>query len=83
MKPLKIKRIEIRKPRYDPNPEKSKTDNHDWRVGLFLVFEDYNGNEYDYMPKWNELDLVNERKYRVEELNRELARKHKIMGVEE
>lgn len=75
MFPIKFKRIEIRKPRYDPHPEKSLTNNSNWRQGLFIVFEDYNGNEFDYMPKWGEIALINEKKIEVEILNKELCKK--------
>lgn len=74
MKPLKFVRLEIRKPRYDPHPEKSMTNNSKWRQGLFLIFEDYDGQEYDYMPKWDEIRRVNEGKDFIEEKNKELAR---------
>lgn len=76
MIPLNFKKFEIRKPRYDPNPEKSKTNNSKWRVGLFIIFEDYQGNEYDYMPKWDECAELNRMKDIVEELNKDLARQH-------
>ena len=75
MKPLKFKRVEIRKPRYDPHPESSKTNNSDWRVGLFVVFEDYHGNEYDYMPKWAEVNEIDNGRVAVEQQNKELARR--------
>ena len=60
MKPIKFKRIEVRKPRYNPHPEKSKTNNSDWRVGMFVIFEDYQGNEMDWMPRWDEVEKINE-----------------------
>jgi len=73
-KPIKFKRVEIRKPRYNSHPEKSKTDNSEWRKGFFVIFEDYNGEEYDYMPKWEHLaQMENGRKF-IEELNSKLAR---------
>ena len=74
MKPLKFKRFEIRKPRYDPHPEKSLTKNSSWRQGLFLVFEDYDGVEYDFMPKWDHVQELNKKKEEIEIINKELAR---------
>ena len=74
MKPIKFKRIEIRKPRYDPHPEKSTTNNSDWRMGLFIIFEDYNGIEFDYMPKWNEIEELIQKKGEIELINKQLAR---------
>ena len=76
MKPLKFKRVEIRRPRYDPNPHKSVTNNSGWRVGLFIVFEDYDGEEFDYMPKWKEVEELNKRRVEVEKVNKELAKQH-------
>lgn len=76
MIPIKFERVEIRKPRTDPNPHKSKTNNSAWRKGLFLVFRDYRGNTFDYMPKWCELELINDNKEVVESVNRELAKQN-------
>lgn len=73
MKPLKFVRTEIRKPRYDPRPETSTTNNSAWRQGLFIVFEDYNGNFYDYMPRWDEIEELVSKKDEVERINRALA----------
>jgi len=73
MKPIKFKRIEIRKPKWDSNPQKTTTNNHEWRKGLFIIFEDYDGNEYDFMPKWVDLDEINKGKEEVEQLNKRLC----------
>lgn len=72
--PLKFKRVEIRKPRYDPHPEKSLTNNSEWRKGFFIIFEDYKGQEYDYMPKWEEIQTINNKKNEIELINKNLAR---------
>ena len=74
MNPIKFVRVEIRKPRYNPNPEKSNTNNSDWRKGLFIVFQDYKGEEYDYMPKWDELITILNSSKNIEELNSLLAK---------
>ena len=76
MQPIKFNNIEIRKPRYNPNPNKSKTNNTEWRMGLFIVFKDYNGNIYDYMPKWDEIELLIEKKKEIEKINKELSIKN-------
>ena len=70
---LKFKRIDIRKPFFDPNPEKSKTNNHKWRRGLFIVFTD-GKEEWWYMPTWKEIEELNEEMKRVEMINSELAK---------
>ena len=76
IQPIIFKKVEIRKPRYDPHPEKSKTNNSAWRQGLFVVFEDYHGNTFDWMPRWDQLLAINEAREDVEEKNRVLARLH-------
>jgi len=50
---IKMIRTEKRKPRWDPHPEKSKTDNSEWRLGFFVIFE---GGGFDWMPKNDEID---------------------------
>jgi hypothetical protein len=86
MKPLKFKRIEIRAPKWDPHPEKSTTNNHEWRKGLFIIFEDYSGNVFDYMPKWNELQTILKGKESVEAVNKKLCKENlswkKIFNLE-
>jgi hypothetical protein len=52
---LLVSGTEIRKPRYDPHPEKSQTNNSTWRQGFFVIF---NGGQYDYMPLWRDLDAL-------------------------
>ena len=74
MKPLKFVCVEIRSPRTDPNPEKSKTNNSGWRKGLFIVFEDYNGNRFDWMPCWDEINNITVQRQVIQDLNGELAR---------
>lgn len=74
MKYLKLKKLEIKVPEYDPNPEKSKTNNHNWRVGLFIILTDYDGREYIYMPKWKDISLINQGKDTVEHINKELLK---------
>lgn len=74
MRPLKFIGVEIRAPRTDPNPEKSKTNNHFWRQGIFILFQDYKGNKFDYMPKWEEIEKINSMRDKVELINREMAK---------
>lgn len=74
MKPITFVEIEIRQPRYDPNPEKSKTNNSAWRHGLFVIFKDYKGNIFDWMPKWDEIDNLKIMKDKVDYINSELAK---------
>ena len=74
MKPLKFVRLEIRKPRYDPHPEKSTTNNSDWRLGLFVIFEDYQGNQFDWMPKWDEVVELRGFREVAEQVNKEVCK---------
>lgn len=78
MNPLKFKRVEIRPPRYDPHPEKSQTNNSDWRKGLFIIFEDRDGALYDYMPTWAEVSELNRQKGAIEDINGDLARLSRV-----
>lgn len=76
MKPLIFKEVEIREPRWDNHPEKSTTDNKDWKQGMFVVFEDSDGNVFDWMPKWIELEKLFITRDNVEEINKNLAIKN-------
>lgn len=79
--PIKFKRIETRKPRWDSHPEKTLTQNWKWRQGLFIIFEDYDGNEFDWMPKDIEISEINQARVDVERLNQVLAIKNFVKGV--
>jgi hypothetical protein len=76
MRPIKFKGIEVRTPRYDPHPEKSTTNNSAWRQGLFIIFEDYNGNVFDWMPKNSEIQIINYEKEKIESLNKKLCKEN-------
>jgi hypothetical protein len=78
---LKFKRVEIRKPKCDPHPEKSSTNNHEWRKGLFIIFEDYNGQEFDWMPKWDEIATIEESRVNIDDLNKILAAKQECVSI--
>lgn len=73
VKPIRFKGIEVRKPRYDPHPEKSTTDNSDWRQGCFVIFEDYQGETLDWMPRYEELAFLIEAMAATERKNKALA----------
>jgi len=73
---LRLLRVEIRKPIFDLHPEKSTTNNSEWRQGFFLIFKDNYGNEYDWMPKYSELDEINLKRVEIEEINKELCRQN-------
>ena len=79
MQPLIFDRIEMRKPRYDPHPEKSTTQNSEWRKGLFIVFKDYRGRQFDWMPKWEELEKLIKGRADIEKLNKQICAKE--MGI--
>lgn len=71
---LKVSAIKIQKPLFDPHPEKSLTNNHDWRQGLLVFFKDNQGKEFVWMPRWDEVASINNLKSEVERINSELAR---------
>ena len=77
---IKFDRVELRKPFFDPNPQKSMTNNHAWRIGLFIVFKDSYGKESWYMPKYSEIDQLLQGKLKVEQINKDLARTHHTNG---
>jgi len=73
---LKFKRFEVRTPFFDPNPDKTTTNNHEWRQGLFMVFEwigDEEKREFYYMPKWEEVQELVKKSKEVEQKNKELC----------
>ena len=75
MKPLRFKRVEIRQPRASSHkPELTTTNNKDWKQGLFIVFEDYDNNLYDWMPCWKELGIIEQQKETIEDINSSLAK---------
>jgi len=77
---IKFKKSEIKKPDFDPHPEKSTTNNHAWRVGLIVTFVDHFGNEFEYMPKWDNLEEINKKKSEVEAINKRLCFQHNQGG---
>lgn len=72
MKLVKLRKVEIRKPYFDPNPNKTKTNNWEWRQGLFMIFVDTNDDEYIYMPTWKDVDMINKSRQIVEQINKEI-----------
>ena len=76
LKLLKVDTIKIHKPYFDPNPQKSTTNNHSWRVGLFVYFKDPQGRDYVWMPKWDELKEILQEKETVEMKNKELCKQN-------
>lgn len=73
---IKFERVEFKKPDFDPNPQKSKTNNHAWRMGMFIIFKDNAGVEYSYMPKWQDLKTFNDKSFEIEIINQELCKKY-------
>lgn len=73
---IKFERVEFKKPDFDPNPHKSKTNNHAWRIGMFIIFKDREGNEYSYMPKWQDLKTFNDKSFEIEIINKEQCKKY-------
>lgn len=73
---IKVVDIEIKHPDFDPNPQKSTTNNHKWRQGLFVNFMDNMGNKYSWMPKWKHLEELVVMREKVEAINKELCKLH-------
>lgn len=74
----KLVGVEVRDPKWDNHPERSKTNNQEYRKCLFVIFEDYEGNQFDWMPRWHELDLINKEKIKIENLNKDLYAKKNV-----
>lgn len=71
---LKVHSFDIVRPGFDLHPEKSTTDNTRWRQGLFVVFKDKNGDLFKWMPKWDEIDTLLQKKDEVEMVNRKICK---------
>jgi hypothetical protein len=69
---IKFERVEIREPYFDPNPQKSKTNNQSWRKCLMIVFKTKDGDEFHYMPRWDELSTISQSKSAIETMNKQL-----------
>ena len=66
-----VDRVIFVTPKYDPNPNKSKTNNHKWRKCLIIEFRDRKGNLYSWMPTNIEVNDMVIAKAEVEEINKE------------
>lgn len=75
MTPLTFKRVEIRKPRWNNYNKPTTTENGNFQMCLFVVFE-VNGVEFDYMPKWSELTSIKEMSLEIERLNKMLCKEY-------
>jgi len=47
---------------------------------MFVVFKDSMGNEYDYMPRWDELVTINKCRDDIESLNKHLCAQRDTNG---
>src|SRR5574343_90217 len=66
----------IEHPSFDPHPEKSTTNNHAWRQGLFVVFRDRFGHEFQWMPRWADIEELNKKRVEVDLINKRLCAQH-------
>lgn len=75
-----FERCEIRRPYYDNARKPTTTDNKTWNLGLFVVFKDREGREYVWMPRWDDVESIQDNKVLVEHKNKEKAREHLSRG---
>lgn len=75
---LKFSRFIIDKPFFDPNPNKSTTNNQTYRKVLIMVFLDHWGNEHFFMPRWADILELNTQSLQVEVLNKSLLKEQLI-----
>jgi hypothetical protein len=73
-KTLRVVSVEFITPSYDPHPEKSTTNNYAWRKLLAVILRDNYGNTFDWIPRWNELEDINKKKFEIEQLNKDLLK---------
>ena len=73
MKPIKFKSVDMHAPKWGHDESRTTTNNKDWKQGAFIVFEDYEGNEYEFMPKWADLMKMNNIAILTEQTNKQLA----------
>ncbi len=63
--------ISIEKPDWDPNPQKSTTDNHDWRRCVIVKFEN---QTFKWIPTYMQIaDILNALK-ECEQVNKDYLR---------
>ena len=67
---LFFNRCEIRRPYFDNGRKPTTTDNKTWNVGLFAVFNDRAGKEYVWMPRWKDVESIQDNKDVVEGKNK-------------
>ena len=66
-------KISIAKPDWDPNPDKSTTDNHEWRKCVIVEFPNCS---FKWIPTYRHLAQVTEALDSCEDLNKTLAKKY-------
>lgn len=69
-------RCELRRPYYDNLRKATTTGNQTWNLGLFVVLKDREGHEFVWMPRWKDVEAIQDNKVLVEHKNKELAREH-------
>lgn len=62
--------IQIRKPDWDPNPNKTTTNNHNWRKCVIVEFP----SGFKWIPTYKQLVQIYQALDKVERINREVAK---------
>lgn len=78
VKSIKFDRFIVDKPFFDNNPQRSTTNNVHYRKVLMMVFKDWQGKEYIFMPKWADVINLNTQSVEVELMNKRLYREQNI-----
>jgi hypothetical protein len=64
-------RIKIDKPAWDPNPHKTTTNNHKWRVCCQVMFEN---QKFIWLPSYKQLAAIYKNLLEAEERNKQKAK---------
>lgn len=65
--------VQIKKPDWDPHPEKTKTQNWEWRQCVIVTFPNC---AFKWLPTYRQLQEIREKLAACEKINRGLAIKH-------
>ena len=65
--------IKIDVPDWDPNPDKTTTNNHNWRKCVVVMFPNCS---FKWIPTYKQLDQIKDALEKCENLNKDLAIKN-------
>ena len=66
-------KISIQKPDWDPHPEKSTTNNHEWRKCVIVEFPNC---DFKWIPTYKQIEDITKELILCEELNKVLCKEN-------